>query len=155
MLQAERDFFAGTITQQATEWAGEQGHTHYGEALKHKMLLTINTIDRLCASTKRPILITSIIPGYDLFATRAQATSEPVFKPLDPRALTALDQRNLTLISQFFDTTVAGRNEGAGLYESEDGTRYVGFKSVYRETALKAMGIEMDGLMSVPAGFLQ
>jgi hypothetical protein len=155
MLQAERNYFAETMTQRAAKTAGEQGGIYYGETLKHKMLLAINTIDRLCASTTRPILVTSVIPGYDLFVTRAQATGEPVFDPVDPRALTALDENNLTLIAQFLDTTVAGRSEGAGLFESEDGTRYVGFKSVYREAALKAMGIEMSGLMAVPAGVLQ
>jgi len=155
MLQAERDHFAETLTQGAAETAGAQSWVYYGESLKHKMLLAINTIDQLCASTKRPILVTSVIPGYDLFVTRAQATSEPVLNPLDPRSLTALDQDNLALIAQFVNTTVAGRNEGAGLFESEDGTRYVGFKSVYREAALKAMGIELAGLMSLPAGVLQ
>lgn len=145
MLQNERLKVAGDAVARMGSLLDFPADDVFADAIKHNFVLLLTAIDAVAAASNRPLLITTLLPGYDLVVARSEVKqhNDLLFKDgVDVRSLTAVDPSVLQSVALLLDDEFLGSGGGAITFESDDGVHYVAFRSSDRALALQSMGIE-------------
>lgn len=143
MLLNERELVASQAVSRMGQILGST-EGMLADAVKQKLVLLFGAMDQVAQAANRPLLITDILPGYDMLIVRAEVVGHPETVPkagMDVRALTPIDPSILHGLAMVLDGEFSVAKGGALLYESGDGTHYIGFQSKNRAIALNHMGI--------------
>lgn len=143
MLLNERELVASQAVSRMGQILGSAEGV-LADTVKQKLVLLFSAMDQVAQAANRPLLITDILPGYDMVIVRAEVVGHPDSIPkagIDVRALTPIDPAILHGLTMVLDGEFSVAKGGALLYESDDGTHYIGFQSKNRAIALTHMGI--------------
>jgi len=162
MLNNERSHVAEVAVARMSAVMGMAADSVLIETLKQKLILMLSTMDMAAASVERPLLVTDVVPGYDCLVLGAKFSADNIQTDVDAdvRIQTALDPELLQSLAIALDIEFK-ENGGALVFESDDGTHYIGFESKNRAQALSSANIGQGSLAVVvstqsnPAGVLQ
>lgn len=161
MLQHERDQMAGIATARIAGLFQGDSNSFYLDSLRHKLVVFLQAIDRAVRATDRSVLFADAIEGFDLVVLRNPdlPLGEDDSPALDSRAQSSVDESCLTLLSEALNKYLVERlaagedvGEGAFVYKGGDGLHYFVFKSQYRQSILRELGVSEDGLISHDSG---
>lgn len=148
MLIAEREVIAEQAVLQINDVMGGNTSEMLADAIKHKLIMLMGVVDEAVEGTERPVLITELVPGYDMMAARSQSARPDTLVSktgVDVRACLPVDSAVLKCLSRALDAQFAAApGKGALLYESKDGTHYVAYPAKDRAAALLNMGVAVD-----------
>ena len=161
MLQSQREHLAGLATEQITALFKSAPGAFYQEGVQAKLLMLLQAVDRAAFAVDKPVLFTEILPGFDLVVLRNPDI--PVVgitqDALDSRALSSVDETCLALLSQALEPCLKAQSsddeQGAFIYQGDDGLHYLGFRTRFRTEMLAQIGVAPDGLVTLSGGSLQ
>lgn len=155
MLQTERQMVAAHAVSRVGKVLGKGFGEVLSETLAHNFELLFVAVDRAAEAANRPLIITDMLPGYDVVIARAAVTGHREMMPkagMDVRGGTSVSPEFLRALTMALDDEfkeAASTASAAMMFESQDGTCYVAFQSKDRAQALMEMGISLADISMV------
>lgn len=154
MLQTERQMVADHAVSRVGKMLGSGVDEVLSETLSQNFVLLFAAVDSAADAANRPLIITELLPGYDVVVARAAVNDSAEMYPkagMDIRGGTPVSPEFLRALTMALDQefSEAGNSSAALMFESKDGSCYVAFQSKNRAEALMNMGISLADLSMV------
>lgn len=160
MQKSERANLAELAANKVVGGAGVEGAGFYGENVRQKFIFLLQVVDHLAANAQMPLLLTDILPGFDLVVMKPERWAPQGDIVFNSQHFSSVDDRVLDLLAVALGDSFL-REPGAQVFEAEDGMVYAAFRSAIRAEVLREMGLDSsaiqiaDGALASSGGMLQ